>query len=109
MVDGQVGFHRPENVRRMEVQKNNSIVNALNKTKVERHPDLYKEQQERLAEIQAQKKQKRRMEEKRKRLEDLQKKKEKEEKSYDRIMTSDKMMSNSGLCSIHRSDVCFAC
>jgi len=26
MVDGQVGFHRPENVRRMEVEKNGPIV-----------------------------------------------------------------------------------
>lgn len=96
MVDGQVGFHRPENVRRMNVEKNNPIVNALNKTKVERHPDLCKEQQDRLKEIQAQKRQHKRMEDKKKRIEELQRKKEKEERSYDRIMTSDNMRSNKG-------------
>jgi len=51
MVDGQVGFHRPKNVRRVEVEKNNSIVNALNKTKVEKYPNLREEQQMRLDEI----------------------------------------------------------
>lgn len=94
MVDGQVGFHRPDNVRRMNVEKNNPIVNALNKSKVERHPDFAKEQQDRTKEIQAQKKQQKRMEDKKKQLEELQRKKEKEERSYDRIMTSDNMRSN---------------
>lgn len=94
MVDGQVGFHRPENVRRVEVEKNNAIVNALNKTKEERHPDLRAEQQSRLAEIQAQKKAKRREEEKAKKLAELEAKREREERSYDRIMTDDRMTSN---------------
>lgn len=96
MVDGQVGFHRPENVRRMNVEKNNSIVNALNKTKVERHPDLYKEQQDRLKEIQREKKEHQKMEDKKKRLEEIQKQKEKEERSYDRIMNEGNMISNKG-------------
>lgn len=87
MVDGQVGYHRPENVRRTKVEKNNSIVNQLNKTKQERHPDLAKEQQDRLNEIQAEIKEKRRADEKAKRLEEIERKREKEEKSYDRIMT----------------------
>merc|ERR1719223_2324600 len=97
MVDGQVGFHRPENVRRMQVEKNNSIVNALNRTKVERTPDLYKEQQDRLAEIQAEKKQQRRMELKKEKSEALERKKRAEELSYDRIMTSDNMTSNADI------------
>lgn len=96
MVDGQVGFHRPENVRRMNVEKNNSVVNALNKTKEERHPDLYQEQQDRLKEIQKQKKEHQLLQEKKKRLEDIQRKKEKEERSYDRIMNSANMVSNKG-------------
>jgi hypothetical protein len=94
MVDGQVGFHRPDNVRRLNVEKNNPIVNAMNKTKVERHPDLYQQQQDRLREILNEKKQKQRIEVKKKKLEELQKKKEKEERSYDRIMTADNMISN---------------
>ena len=56
MVDGQVGYHRPENVRRMEVEKNNSIVRQIEKTKVEEHPDLYAQQQARQREIQQEKK-----------------------------------------------------
>lgn len=95
MVDGQVGFHRPQNVRRMSVEKNNPIVNALNKTKVESHPDLRAEQQARLAEIQAQKKAQRKQEEKQKRIAELEQKQLKEELSYDRVMKSDRMMSNS--------------
>lgn len=96
MVDGQVGFHRPDNVRRMSVEKNNPIVNALNKTKVEKHPNLYKEQQDRLREIQNEKKEHQRREEKQRKIEELQRKKEKEERSYDRIMKEDNMISNKG-------------
>ena len=94
MVDGQVGFHRPENVRRLKVEKDNTITNAINKTKVERHPDLYKEQQDRQKEIIRQKKEKNRQEEKARKLQELQRKKEKEERSYGRIMTDDNMTSN---------------
>jgi len=94
MVDGQVGFHRPENVRRMSVEKNNSIVNKINKTKVEKHPDLYQQQQQRLKEIQRDKKEKRRLEEKKKKQEEQERRKLKEERSYDRIMDTGDMVSN---------------
>uniref|UniRef100_A0A6U6DJ37 NFACT RNA-binding domain-containing protein n=1 Tax=Odontella aurita TaxID=265563 RepID=A0A6U6DJ37_9STRA len=94
MVDGQVGFHRPENVKRMEVEKHNPIVNALNKTKEERHPDLYKEQQDRLREIQEEKKANRRAEEKARKQAEAEEKKEKERLSYNRIMKDDNMTSN---------------
>ena len=94
MVGGQVGYHRPENVRRVKVDKNNSIVNQLNKTKQERHPDLAKEQQDRLNEIQAELKAKRREEDKAKMLVELERQRVKEERSYERIMTNDNMMSN---------------
>lgn len=97
MVDGQVGFHRPDNVRRMSVEKNNSIVNALNKTKTEKYPDLYKEQQDRLREIHNEKKEHQRLEDKRKKLEELQRRKEMEERSYDRIMKESNMTSNKGM------------
>lgn len=88
MVDGQVGYHRPENVRRIKVEKNNFIVNQLNKTKKEKHPDLAEQQKDRLIEIQAELKAKRRAEEKAKRQQELERKREKEERSYDRIMTN---------------------
>jgi cell division protein FtsN len=97
MVDGQVGFHKPEQVRRLEIEKNNSVVNALNKTKTitNKTPnDLFEEQKQRLAEIQAELKKQRLEEEKSKKLTELQRKKETEARSYDKIMKTDKMMSN---------------
>ena len=97
MVDGQVGYHRPENVRRVKIEKNNPIVRQIEKTKTERSTGLLaKEQQDRLNEIQAQKKAHRKAEEKAKRIEALERAREKEARSYDRIMTDDKMMSNAG-------------
>lgn len=97
MVDGQVGFHRPENVRRIEVEKNNSIVNKINKTKIEKHPDLWKIQQDRSREIQMEKKRRFKEQEKQKRIEQMKKKQEKEERSYDRIMDVDQMTSNADI------------
>jgi phenylalanyl-tRNA synthetase alpha subunit len=96
MVDGQVGYHRPENVRRCKIAKNNTIVRQLEKTKRELHPDLAKEQQDRLNEIQKHKKAQRILEEKQKKMEALERKKEQEARSYDRIMGEDMMTSNSG-------------
>mmetsp|Transcript_629 Transcript_629/g.1087 ORF Transcript_629/g.1087 Transcript_629/m.1087 type:complete len:115 (+) Transcript_629:48-392(+) len=94
MVDGQVGYHRPENVRRVKTEKNNIIVRQLEKTKKELYPDLAKEQERRLKEIQVQKKAHRRADEKAKRLVALERAREKEERSYDRIMGEEKMKSN---------------
>ena len=85
MVDGQVGFHRPENVRRCKIPKNNTIVRQLEKTKRELHPDLAQEQQARLKEIQRQKKAQHFLEQKKKKMEELERKREMEERSYDRI------------------------
>ncbi len=97
MVDGQVGFFHPQNVRRREVEKNPDIVKALNKTKEERHPNLAQEQQDRLAEIQATQKAQRRLEEKQKRIQAMEDKKRAEEMSYDRIMKPEKMTSNANV------------
>lgn len=96
MVDGQVGFHRPDNVRRIQVEKNNSIVNQINKTKQELYPNLYELQQDRLREIQEEKKQFRKMEEKQKRLAAIKAKKKAEEQSYDRIMKQENMTNTAG-------------
>jgi len=94
MVEGQVSYHRPQNVRRLQVEKNNTIVNRLNKTKVEKHPDLYQLQQDRQREIIMEKKERRRAEEKAEKIRKLEEKKRKEELSYDRIMHSTNMTSN---------------
>ena len=52
MKDGAVGFHRQENVRRIKVEKNKALVNALEKTKIEDlNPDLRRVQREREEEL----------------------------------------------------------
>ena len=53
---GAIGFHNKKNCHRIKVTKNNSIVNALNRTKEEHHPDLYSLQKAREVEIQQEKK-----------------------------------------------------
>ncbi|KAI8055503.1 hypothetical protein BDF22DRAFT_677477 [Syncephalis plumigaleata] len=48
MAVGQVSFHNPKQVRRMNVEKRlNEIVNRLNKTKEEKYPDLADEKRQR--------------------------------------------------------------
>jgi hypothetical protein len=95
MVDGQVSTHRPENMRRIQVEKNNPIVRELDKTKVERNDiDLSQVQSDREREIQQTKKahfkQVAALQLKEKKLA-LQ---EKEARSYDVIMNSGNMTSN---------------
>lgn len=86
MVDGQVGFFRPDNVRRTKVEKNSPVVKQIEKTKVERiDVDLYQEQQNRLAAIQRAKKDESRQQFKQLQQEKLQAEQEKELRSYDRL------------------------
>lgn len=41
MTTGQIGFHRPKQVKKVHVEKRvNEIINRLNKTKEEKFPDL---------------------------------------------------------------------
>ena len=56
MVAGQVSYHDDSKVRRMKVEKDNSIVNKLNKTKEEKFPDLAAMQEERAKEFRAEQK-----------------------------------------------------
>jgi hypothetical protein len=94
MVEGQVSYFRPENVKRLQVEKNNAIVKQLEKTKEEKFPDLWQLQQDRLREVLEDQKARRRFEEKQKKKEALESKKRKEELSYDRIMNEENMLSN---------------
>ena len=94
MVDGQVGFHRPDNVRRCQVEKNGPIVKQIEKTRKEMHPDLARLQQDREREIQQQKKQHFKEELRKKEQERVQHEKEKEAKSYDRIFKQENMHNN---------------
>lgn len=57
---GAIGFHNRANVKKMRVEKDQSIVNRINKTKEIRFPDLAALQQERAAEFRAAQKQEKR-------------------------------------------------
>jgi hypothetical protein len=52
MAVGQVSFHNPKTVKKVHVkQRENPIVNRLNKTKVEKFPDLKTEKEDRDKEL----------------------------------------------------------
>lgn len=95
MAVGQVGFFKQKAVKHVQVEKKvNEVVNRLNKTKVEKHPDLAKEKDDRDAEERKkQKKQARlQMEEERLRLQKL--KEEAELRSYNTLFNSEEMTTN---------------
>jgi hypothetical protein len=95
MVEGQVGFHRPENVRRINVEKNNPIVRDLEKSREERHPDLPQEQQDHIQSLHRQKQKEYKKIAKQKQIVKLEQAQEKEARSYDRIFKSENMTSAS--------------
>lgn len=95
---GQVSFHRPGDVKRVVVEKRiNEIVNRLNRSKTEAHPDLAREKVLRMKELhrQAREKAKIKADEEKKISEERQK--EKESRSYDRIHKPESMTSNKDL------------
>ena len=51
---GLLGFHNEVAKRRILVEKDKAVVNTLNRTKVEEHPDLAALQEERAARWRAQ-------------------------------------------------------
>jgi len=95
MAVGQVGFFKQKAVKHVQVEKKvNEIVNRLNKTKLEKHPDLAKEKEDRDAEERKKQKKQARlaMEEERLRLQKL--KEEAELRSYTTLFNSEEMVSN---------------
>jgi NFACT protein RNA binding domain len=97
MLDGQVAFHRPDNVRRMLVEKHNPIVRQLEKTKVERFPDLFQEQQDRLREMQLEQREQLKQVYRAKELERQEAIRQKEARSYDKLMKAEQMVKNTDL------------
>ncbi|WPG99610.1 coiled-coil domain-containing protein 25 [Acrodontium crateriforme] len=98
MATGQVGFKNDKLVKRVYVEKReNAIVNRLNKTKVEKYPDLRQEKENREKELrkreriaaQEQKKQDAKLAEERQQL------KWQKEHMYDELHTDDNMMESS--------------
>ena len=53
MVAGQVSYHDQSKVKRLLVEKSNAIVNKINKTKCENHPNLEELQMKRAEEFRA--------------------------------------------------------
>ena len=89
MVAGQVGFHRPANKRRIEVEKNQSLVRQLEKTRTEGpSKELYGLQQEHLQVLQRQKKAAEKEQRKQAQIQAQKEAEEKELRSYDRLFTS---------------------
>ncbi|CAM9603886.1 unnamed protein product [Ectocarpus sp. 6 AP-2014] len=91
---GQVGYKDESRVFKCRVEKTNAIVNALNRTKREEHPNLAELQEERAKEHRREQKALR----KKKELEEKNARKQKEEekrlRSYDTLFEESKMASN---------------
>ncbi|KAL3655648.1 Coiled-coil domain-containing protein 25 [Castilleja foliolosa] len=101
---GQVGFHNSKMVRTVRVEKRvNEIVNRLNKTKVERTPDLKAEREAVNAAERAQRKQLLRDKKRREELDRLEKERQAEVRSYKNLMVAEKMTSNKDIASANKS------
>ncbi|OVA20342.1 protein of unknown function DUF814 [Macleaya cordata] len=101
---GQVGFHNPKMVRTVRVEKRiNEVVNRLNKSKVERKPDLKAEREAVNAAERAERKVQLRDKKRREEMERLEKERQAEIRSYKGLMVSEKMTSNKQIASANKS------
>ncbi|RWR72450.1 coiled-coil domain-containing protein 25 [Cinnamomum micranthum f. kanehirae] len=101
---GQVGFHNPKIVRTVRVEKRiKEIVNRLNKTKVERQPDLRAELEAVNTAERSERKSQLRDKKRREEMERLEKERQAEMRSYKSLMVSDKMTSNKEIAATSKS------
>ncbi|CAO2178256.1 unnamed protein product [Urochloa humidicola] len=101
---GQVGFHNPRMVRVLTVEKRvNEIINRLNKTRVERRPDLKAEKEASNAAEKAERKMQLKEKKRKEEIERLEKEKWAEIRSYKGLMIAEKMTSNRQIASAGRS------
>ncbi|KAL8499237.1 hypothetical protein ACS0TY_022279 [Phlomoides rotata] len=101
---GQVGFYNQKMVRTVKVEKRiNEIVNRLNKTKVERKPDLKAEREAVNAAERAERKLQLRDKKRREDLDKLEKEKQADLRSYKNLMVAEKMTSNKDIESTSKS------
>lgn len=92
---GQVGIHKEKEVRKIRVaKKSNEIVNRLNKTKTETHPDFRAEREKRDREEREDKKRLLREQREREKEEEKRKKEEAELRSYSTLMKTENMTTN---------------
>ncbi|RLN25020.1 coiled-coil domain-containing protein 25-like [Panicum miliaceum] len=101
---GQVGFHNQRMVRVLTVEKRvNEIINRLNKTRVERRPDLRAEKEASNAAEKAERKMQLKEKKRKEEMERLEKEKWAEIRSYKGLMVAEKMTSNRQIASAGRS------
>ncbi|KAK7863847.1 hypothetical protein R5R35_003331 [Gryllus longicercus] len=92
---GQVGFHKDREVRKIRVAKrSNEIVNRLNKTKREEHPDFRSEKEQRDRKEREDKKRVLREQKEKEKEEERRKKEEAELRSYSTLMRTENMTAN---------------
>jgi len=95
---GSIGYHDKTKVKRIKVEKDQTIVNKINKTKEERFPDLPALQRQRAEEIRKQEQDQKKEQKETKRITEKKERWEKEQaanlKSYKSIMKEEKMKSN---------------
>lgn len=92
---GQVGIHKEKEVRKIRVaKKSNEILNRLNKTKEEAHPDFRAEREKRDREEREDKKRLLREQREREKEEEKRKKEEAELRSYSTLMKTENMTTN---------------
>lgn len=98
MATGQVSFHNPKMVKKVLVKvRENAIVNRLNKTRVEKFPDLMAEKEEYLKK---QRKEERRLREEKKSQEKLEKRQREQLKwqkdhAYDELFSEENLQQSS--------------
>ncbi|KAI4377637.1 hypothetical protein MLD38_015233 [Melastoma candidum] len=101
---GQVGFYNSKTVRTVRVEKKiNEIVNRLNRTKVERKPDLKAEREAVNAAERAERKLQLRDKKRREEMERMEKDRQAELRSYKGLMVAEKMTSNKQIAATSKS------
>eukprot|EP01036_Dinobryon_divergens_P042054 gene42054-55813_t len=97
MEAGAIGFHDKSKIKKLRVTKDNTVVNRINKTKEERHPDLAEEQRLRSVEMRAAAKQEKRLKEDAERTAKIEREQAAKLRSFESLMDEDKMRSNTDL------------
>lgn len=101
MTTGQVSFHNPKMTKKILVPfRQNPIINRLNKTKVEKFPDLREEREEDLR----QKRNVERLAREEKKAQEKQEKKEREEKRWQKDHAYDDLMDEGDIAASSNQD-----
>ncbi|KAH8899531.1 coiled-coil domain-containing protein 25 [Thozetella sp. PMI_491] len=101
MAAGQVSFKDDKKVKRIHVEKReNVIINRLNKTKVEKHPDLRQEREDRLREL----RKRDQADQQKRKKEELRVAKERQEKKWQKDHAYDELFSEQNMAASSNQD-----